>query len=498
MPTNYGIITKPVSIDDVRKTLGNSSCDIGTLCRADNINPLSRCKPVCYPSIFAVNDEKNGIYLGTGITAGAELSPSTIATSIIPPLISTYKKPSGGTQEPFRLTDFVGYCHNAGSFAEIDNLFYEMNLKASIGTYITAKFGEKTWDWRFGSLTFGDFVSKSTYWRPTVAIVDSSDNIIRYFFGGMYGNDYSDGEDRIPIYNTIRVWDNSSGSYKNIKILSEGVYTAVFMMTNFGNVTSYNEGNYTYNPLEYGIPSLNGYKAISMNITGKVYDEDREEDRFNFNVVSRDVYINAKLYFWYFDLKFTGQSIYKSSGYVADEYAVGTGTYPNSGFIRFVAKLGEGATAASLTDRYVRLRAQYGYGWKPNNEQISGEWQTRNNIVVIDWVRIGDERVNFNTDDPETGYVSFELDNIFPDRGNPLIKTERFMFFNAAEVKNSYEVSFTLDIKNNNVDDTYYSAATIRFYLNSRGQSASYYDQSLNGNGYFQYNDYNGSFEVNH
>lgn len=72
------------------------------------------------------------------------------------------------------------------------------------------------------------------------------------------------------------------------------------------------------------------------------------------------------------------------------------------------------------------------------------------------------------------------------------------MFFNAAEVKNSYEVSFTLDIKNNNVDDTYYSAATIRFYLNSRGQSASYYDQSLNGNGYFQYNDYNGSFEVNH
>ena len=40
-----GKITAPVSINDVRVTIGNSSHDLGTLCTSNNINKYSRYKP---------------------------------------------------------------------------------------------------------------------------------------------------------------------------------------------------------------------------------------------------------------------------------------------------------------------------------------------------------------------------------------------------------------------------------------------------------------------
>ena len=41
-----GIISAPVSIDDVKRALGESSNDLATLCKSENINIWSKCKPI--------------------------------------------------------------------------------------------------------------------------------------------------------------------------------------------------------------------------------------------------------------------------------------------------------------------------------------------------------------------------------------------------------------------------------------------------------------------
>ena len=44
--SNTGIISAPVSIDDVKQALGESSNDLATLCKSENINMWSRYKPI--------------------------------------------------------------------------------------------------------------------------------------------------------------------------------------------------------------------------------------------------------------------------------------------------------------------------------------------------------------------------------------------------------------------------------------------------------------------
>ena len=48
MPYNSenGIISAPVSIDDVKQALGESSNDLATLCKSENINIWSKYKPI--------------------------------------------------------------------------------------------------------------------------------------------------------------------------------------------------------------------------------------------------------------------------------------------------------------------------------------------------------------------------------------------------------------------------------------------------------------------
>lgn len=54
MPYNSetGLISAPVSIDDVKQAFGESSGDLATLCNNDGIAPWSRCKPIAYSQPF--------------------------------------------------------------------------------------------------------------------------------------------------------------------------------------------------------------------------------------------------------------------------------------------------------------------------------------------------------------------------------------------------------------------------------------------------------------
>lgn len=160
-----GIISAPVSIDDVKQALGESSNDLATLCKSENINMWSKYKPInCkgefkeYP-IREDSDEtvissyskytcvvrcgmnipmdtyknlrnnyggegfaikaceefyKDNVYGGTGIDKDA----STVSHYVY---VSGKHFPKGGTNSPYRLGDFRNY-----------------NAKATSATFLTS------------------------------------------------------------------------------------------------------------------------------------------------------------------------------------------------------------------------------------------------------------------------------------------------------------------------------------------------------------------------
>ena len=63
MPYNSesGIISAPVSIDDVKQALGESSNDLATLCKSENINMWSLYKPIAGKDIYGDAMYKGGL-----------------------------------------------------------------------------------------------------------------------------------------------------------------------------------------------------------------------------------------------------------------------------------------------------------------------------------------------------------------------------------------------------------------------------------------------------
>lgn len=123
-----GIITAPVSIEDVKKVLNESSNDIATLCKNHNINMWSKYKPVNLKKKF-VTDTLNSD--GRSWTApsgklGWWLGNNTVNdAALVIPLVSRksdfdsdkakwiYNRPYGGNESPYRLSDFAGYYDDA-------------------------------------------------------------------------------------------------------------------------------------------------------------------------------------------------------------------------------------------------------------------------------------------------------------------------------------------------------------------------------------------------
>ena len=149
MPYNSdtGIISAPVSVDDVKQALGESSDDLATLCNSDGIIPWSRCKPIAYSQPFTdippVREDRTinvtSYYGAPCIVRCGMLVPeikydvnnfSTIFDiaerletdntwgNIFVTNTYNYYHLHGGTSEPYRLGDFRNYCNNASkSFA---------------------------------------------------------------------------------------------------------------------------------------------------------------------------------------------------------------------------------------------------------------------------------------------------------------------------------------------------------------------------------------------
>lgn len=123
-----GIITAPVTLEDVKSVLNEDSNDIATLCKSNNINMWSKYKPVKLSKKFVTDtlnsDGKSwnapsgrlGWWLGNNNVNDAAL--------VIPLVTSksdfddnkakwTYNKPYGSDNSPYRLSDFAGYYDDA-------------------------------------------------------------------------------------------------------------------------------------------------------------------------------------------------------------------------------------------------------------------------------------------------------------------------------------------------------------------------------------------------
>lgn len=138
-----GKITAPVSIDDVKRVLGESSDDLATLCNNDGIVPWSRCKPIAYSQPFTdippvredrtinvtsyygapcivrcgilVPEIKYDVNNFNAIFDIAERldSDNTWGNRFAPSATYNGYHLHGGTSEPYRLGDFRNYCNNA-------------------------------------------------------------------------------------------------------------------------------------------------------------------------------------------------------------------------------------------------------------------------------------------------------------------------------------------------------------------------------------------------
>lgn len=128
-----GIISAPVSIDDVKQALGESSNDLATLCKSENILLWSKYKPTNY-SINFVNDTLNAdkqTWTATDKTKAwwlgeARRYQTVYNFNVVNSLkqakqigVWSYNRPNGTPNSPYRLTDFIGY----NSYDDGDELF---------------------------------------------------------------------------------------------------------------------------------------------------------------------------------------------------------------------------------------------------------------------------------------------------------------------------------------------------------------------------------------
>lgn len=104
-----GIVSAPVSIYDIQQILGNGSTDLGTLCRASQINKWAKYKPERINKIGIITHAERRFNM-FGFT---KYSQPYNETSLLNPAKHYsdywgYNKPRGGDyNEPYRLTDFV-------------------------------------------------------------------------------------------------------------------------------------------------------------------------------------------------------------------------------------------------------------------------------------------------------------------------------------------------------------------------------------------------------
>lgn len=119
--SNTKIVTKPIGTTDIATALGVDSRDVGTLCTSEEINMMAKYKPIRYNQWRELeewqregmpSDAADNIHFGIKINGPVNgvLDFNLVA---IHDTVFEYLRPRGGAAEPYRMTDFDKYKHNA-------------------------------------------------------------------------------------------------------------------------------------------------------------------------------------------------------------------------------------------------------------------------------------------------------------------------------------------------------------------------------------------------
>ena len=227
-----GIISAPVSIDDVKRALGESSNDLATLCKSENINIWSKYKPIsckgefkeypiredsdeivtssysnytcvvrCGMNIpmdtyknlrnnyggegFAINGCYN-LYVDNIYGRNGDISADTTT------MVSGKHFPKGGANSPYRLSDFRNYNSKATSNTFLTSLpqyntvevYYSSTLKFNCVLYMNTNVDNNT------NLTMDDIITDlSLAWSFWIQICydspyNTTDKIYKNYYVG--------------------------------------------------------------------------------------------------------------------------------------------------------------------------------------------------------------------------------------------------------------------------------------------------------------------------
>lgn len=165
MSNSNGVITAPVSIQDVQKVLGVSDNNIGALCKSGKVNPWSLCKPMrggnyFYNTQAAFKEFAKTIYCGltpqpntylreacVNFSGGNQVAHDYDAVKA-KHLEWTYSRPTSG---PFRITDYRDYRSNAippdGNYIDYD---FKTAYMTSVKGYTVVISDTSSFNWYLG------------------------------------------------------------------------------------------------------------------------------------------------------------------------------------------------------------------------------------------------------------------------------------------------------------------------------------------------------------
>ena len=186
MSVSNGKIVAPVSIDDVKSILGESSNDLATLCKSTKINKWSKNKPIKHNCLFKPTEaQKKEVNYGISnilyyrllgkmtqdVINGSMQNATNISTldTHIEPW--HYQHPIGGYASPYRLGDFDGYFANAS--APIGAIT-ETEIESSLSGKVSVVFNKNTDT--VSSLIFNDLASEKDFSNQYLGICLSDGN----------------------------------------------------------------------------------------------------------------------------------------------------------------------------------------------------------------------------------------------------------------------------------------------------------------------------------
>lgn len=312
-------ITAPVSIYDVQQALGNASTDLGTLCKASNINMWAKFKPIYCGTISPLKNSQRAnsghVVSGYAISFGI-MKPSAWqwsdyinpSTGEVSSGLWEYDKPVGGSVSPFRLSDFAeindsgdetgyGYDHRAvcpiafgfSSSSELP-VPYQSTYEGTVLSFVfTFQNGVYMFNPHY-CMGLADIFSQELNFYPTVIMTcyqngrvweysKSADNTLSYYIGNDVNPYVQVLVDTKDLCDAIA---NDGASYHSGPLADGQVWTCCMVLTSLkvaGGVTTHSVSSGSIRRIEYAAgvdrrdltvvntTPLNGVSEMSFTIT---------------------------------------------------------------------------------------------------------------------------------------------------------------------------------------------------------------------------------------